>query len=207
MTDVNLIARAARRHATSRSVTDYIGYYSRAEGVETSNNHRLSSYYDRYQTTRLYWRVLSAEYFRDTFRNINDQVNMSTGVGYSLIQSGKTEWDVSAGAGALYKRYVSVAPGEELSHTSPALDLATEYSTKVTNWLNYYFSYNARIVDKENGTVIHHLLTSASSKLTSSLNLEVSFVWDRVQDPQASSTGVVPKKDDTRVIVGVAYTF
>jgi hypothetical protein len=202
-----MIARAARRAASSRSVTDYIGYYSKADGKETSNNHRLGTYYDRFQTTDLYWRVLFAEYFQDTFRNINDQVTLSTGVGYSLINNAKTEWDVFAGAGALYKRYVSVAPGQKISNTSPALDLATEYSTEVTSWMDFFFAYNAKIVDKENGSYVHHLLTTVSSEVTGSLDFEVSFVWDYVQDPQASSTGVQPEKNDTRIVLGVAYDF
>jgi hypothetical protein len=34
-----------------------------------------------------------------------------------------------------------------------------------------------------------------------------SFVWDRVQEPRPESSGVVPEKDDYRLIVGVGFDF
>ena len=39
------------------------------------------------------------------------------------------------------------------------------------------------------------------------LDLDVSFVWDRVQEPRPESSGLVPKKDDYRLIFGFGFDF
>ena len=207
LVDASLLANAMRRTARSRFVTDYIGNYSRAEKVETSQNHRLNSFYDIFMTTTLFWRVISVEYYRDTFKNIDREVSAGTSFGYHLIRTGKTEWDVSGGIGALYKRYVSVEPGEDIANVSPALGLGTRYDVKLSNWLDYLFDFNFMIVDKNSGTYIQHLITTLESDLIGDLNLDVSFVWDRVQKPQPAADGTVPSKDDFQLIVGIGYEF
>jgi hypothetical protein len=39
------------------------------------------------------------------------------------------------------------------------------------------------------------------------LDLDVSFVWDRVEKPEPAADGTVPKKDDYQLIVGISYEF
>ncbi|HZM95266.1 MAG TPA: hypothetical protein VFB92_17680 [Vicinamibacterales bacterium] len=39
------------------------------------------------------------------------------------------------------------------------------------------------------------------------LAVNFSFVWDRVQEPRAESSGVVPEKDDHRLIVGMGFDY
>jgi long-subunit fatty acid transport protein len=51
------------------------------------------------------------------------------------------------------------------------------------------------------------MVTSLSVDLTDDLELDVSFVWDRVNEPAANANGVVPLPDDFRTTVGVSWTF
>jgi len=39
------------------------------------------------------------------------------------------------------------------------------------------------------------------------LAVDFLFVWDRVQEPRAESSGVVPEKVDYRLTVGVGFDF
>ena len=64
-----------------------------------------------------------------------------------------------------------------------------------------------QIVDQESGTYIHHLVTTLESDLISDLDLDISIVWDRVEDPQPAEDGTVPEQDDFQLIVGVSYEF
>ena len=70
------------------------------------------------------------------------------------------------------------------------------------HWYSYLF-----IANEESGTYSHHLFTGLDFELTSLLDLEVGFVWDRVQDPQPDSAGVVPEKDDYRLSFGLGIDF
>jgi hypothetical protein len=175
--------------------------------VETSNNHRLEGYYDRFESSRLFWRPISAGYVRDPFRNIEHQVSLGSGMGYHLIRSPQTEWNVTAGVGALYKQFVSVEPGQDRDNLSPALSLGTRYDAELRSWLDYLFDFSLQVVDKETGTYLHHMVTTLSSDLIGDLDLDVSLIWDRIQDPQADDVGLTPERDDFQLIVSVSYEF
>ena len=44
-------------------------------------------------------------------------------------------------------------------------------------------------------------------ELTGDLNVNASWVWDYVQDPRALEDGSFPKKDDTRLVFGLGWSF
>jgi putative salt-induced outer membrane protein YdiY len=205
--DSTFSANAKRRTSGSRIVIDYVGNFSKAESVETSNNHRLNSYLDLFRTRNSFWRVVSAEYYRDRFKNINNQLSLGTAFGYQIIRNSKTEWEVSGGVGVLYKQFVSVEAGENSENTSPALGLGTKYETDVTKWLEFLFDFSFQLVDKDSGTYIHHMVSTLESDLIGDLELDISFVWDRVENPQPAEDGTVPQQDDFQLIVGISYEF
>jgi hypothetical protein len=205
--DSSFIANAKRRTAKSRILMNYIGNYSKAESVETSNNHRLSGHIDIFKTTKFFWRPIFVEYHRDSFKNIKQQVTTHTAFGYDIIHLPDTEWEVSGGVGFLYKKFFSVEAGQDLENTSPGLGFGTKYDTEVTSWLDYVFDFSFQIVNQSVGSYLHHLITTLESDLTGDLDLDVSLVWDRVQDPEPAADGTVPSKDDFQLIVGISYEF
>lgn len=207
LVDATLTATLKRRRAVSRVLLEYIGNYSRAESTTTSNNHRLNGHYDIFKTTRYFWRPILGEYFRNTFQNIEHQATLGTGGGYHIIRSPKTEWDVTGAVGVLYKQYASVIPGRDIDNVSPALGAGTRYDTEITSWLDYLLDFSFQVVDEESGTYIHHLITTLSSDIIGDVDLDVSLVWDRVQDPEPAADGTVPEQDDFQLIVAIGYDF
>ena len=207
LSDVNITARVERRRAISRYVAEYLGNFSSAVGIETSNNHRLTTYFDVFKSSRMYWRQVSLEYVRDKFRNIEHQANVNTGIGYDLVRSAKKDWDVTASVGGLYKRFVSVEPGNDIDNLSPSLSLGTRYDQEITKSVDFLFDYRAQIVDEENGSLIHHMLTTVSTEFISDLDFDVTFIWDRVRIPQPEADGTVPSQDDFQMIFGIGYDF
>jgi hypothetical protein len=205
--DSNLRMYAKRRTAESRFSIDYTGNYSRSGDVDTSNNHRITSYFDHFYNSRFFWRLYAAEYYRDEFRNIDGQISLGTSVGYQLIRTSATEWEVSAGLGALYKRFVSVPPGEQIQTTSPFVVFGTIYDTEVTSWMDYLLDFRFQLVDDESGSYNHHLVSTLSSDLIGDLDLDLTVIWDRVGEPQPEADNTVPDKDDFQLIVGISYEF
>ncbi|MDG1985141.1 MAG: hypothetical protein P8M11_11265, partial [Planctomycetota bacterium] len=53
----------------------------------------------------------------------------------------------------------------------------------------------------------HNMVTSLSVDLTDDLELDVSFVWDRVNRPAADASGEVPLPDDLRTTIGINWAF
>lgn len=206
-TELNLLAGIERRTPTSRISLDYIGNRNETEGVEVANNHRLNGSWDRFRGGALFWRPLFGQYLRDEIQNIERQLTLETGLGYELIDTPRTDWDVSGGVGVNTVRYRSVGVGEDRSTSSPALSLGTDFETELTPWLDYLFHFNMTFLDDDSGRYQHHLLTTLSTDLVRDWDLDVSFVWDRVQRPQERADGTVPERDDYRLMVGLGYEF
>ena len=205
--EFNLLLGLERRLPGSRISLDYLGNFNETEGQQIANNHRLNGSYNLFRGNRLFWRPLIGQYYRDVFQNIDHQGTLETGLGYELIDNSRTEWTVSGGLGINYIRYRSVEEGMDRGKRSPAFSLGTDFETELTSWMDYLFLAHLTLVDEDSGSYQHHLLTTLSTELTGRLDLDVSFIWDRIQKPQIRADGSVPEKDDYRFMLGLGFEF
>jgi hypothetical protein len=53
----------------------------------------------------------------------------------------------------------------------------------------------------------HHAEVTIEFELTGDIDLDVSFIWDRIEDPETESDGSTPDTDDFRLSVGLALEF
>jgi hypothetical protein len=80
----------------------------------------------------------------------------------------------------------------------------TLFHTELTRTVDFDFNYSFQIVNEESGTYSHHFVPSFEIDLTDDwLDFRVSFVWDRIQDPQPNADGTVPKQDDFYLILSL----
>jgi hypothetical protein len=205
--EYNMLAGVERRTPRSRAFVDYLGSFNETEGERVANNHRVNVVLDKFSGSRLFWRPVVGQYFRDPFQNIAHQVTLETGLGYELIETRKTEWDIFAAVGANYVRRESVEPGQPMDSRSPALTLGTDFDTELTSGLDYLFSFQMTFLDEESGTYQHHLVTTLSTDLIRNIDFDVSLVWDRTESPPRDAFGEIPEKDDFRLMVGIGFEF
>ena len=206
-TDYSSSMDIRRRTAGNRFVLTYLGNFSRTRGVDTVDNNRLNAYIDIFKTRQYYWRAIFGEYFRDPFQNIENRYTLGSGVGYHIIKTPKTEWDVSVGLAYQHTRFNSVEAGEEPEVSTPALALGTLYETALTKTVDFDVNYSFNLVNEESGKYTHHFITTLETEITSWLDFDISFVWDRIQEPTANADGTVPEQDDYKLIfsLGVEY--
>ena len=205
--EYNLLAGLERRTPRSRVNIDYLGNFNKADGEEVANNHRLNGNWDLFSGNRFFWRPVISQFYRDPFQNISRQGTLESGVGYELINSPGTDWQVTSGLGGNFVHYQSVEPGESSSHTSPAFSLGTTFESELTAWLDYAFLMHMTFLDDESGAYQHHLLTTLSTDLIGNFDLDISLIWDRIGKPQQRADGSTPEKDDYRLMIGVGYEF
>ncbi|MCL1126291.1 DUF481 domain-containing protein [Shewanella surugensis] len=204
--DYSAIAYTRRRTTESRFNLTYLGSYSRTDGVATINNHRLNSNFDWFISRHFYLRPVFGEVYKDPFLNYDYKITLGSGVGYNLIDTSTTEWKVSGGPAYVYTRFDEVESGEEQYNSSPAIVVETDFDTKLTNNIDFNALYRIQYGSDDAGGYTHHVLTGFSIELTESFDLDLSFVWDRVSQPQADSDGEMPKKDDFQFIVGLGIS-
>ena len=196
-----------RRTVESRITLDYLANFTRNNGVESANNHRLKLNWDRFMSDRFFIRPLFGEWYRDPFLNIDARFTGGTGAGYQLIDSKKTEWSVFAGPSRQATRYFEVEEGASDTESSWALSIGTDYETELTKWLDFTYNYSAQITSEAAGKYNHHMVGTLEFDLIGSLELDVSLVWDRIESPKPSADGTIPEKDDYRLILGLGYDF
>ncbi len=210
-TDITALANLKRRTAATRFNADYLANYSYTgtgdTDTETASNQRLSGYYDRFLTSKFYWQVLAGEYYRDPFANIDGQYSVAMGGGYNVVHSSKTDWSINLGAGYQEQQFVSVEAGKDDSSGSPFFTTGTRFDREVTGTIDYLFDYSLRRLNEDNGLYTHHLLTTLSFDIVKEFDLDITLIWDHIQNPQRDVDGVLPKQDDYQLIVSLAYDF
>ncbi|MDH3948564.1 MAG: DUF481 domain-containing protein [Gammaproteobacteria bacterium] len=206
-TDYSSSMDIRRRTAGNRLVLNYLGNFSRTRGVDTVDNNRLNVYGDVFKSRRYYWRAIFGEYFRDPFQNIENRYTLGSGVGYHIIKTPKTEWDLNVGLAYQHTRFNSVEVGEDPEASTPVLSIGTLYETALTKTVDFDVNYSFNLVNEESGDYTHHFVTTLETEITSWLDFDISFVWDRIKTPTASADGTVPEPDDYKLIfsLGVDY--
>jgi len=196
-----------RRTAKSRLLLDYLGRVTSKENDETANDHRLNQKYDRYITRNFFWTPVFSEFYRDPYKNINKQVTLGMGLGYTLVDVKKTTWNVSGGPAFLYTRYETVVDSNKLDVFSPTLEMSTKYDHEINDMVDMVYSYKLSFTNKGSGTYKHHMLLSFENELTSWLDLDISGIWDYVLYPEESEDHTIPLRNDFQVLMGLGVEF
>jgi hypothetical protein len=200
-------ATIVRRTPKDRINMDFLGTFNRTDGNTAADNQRASAGWNHYISKRFYWSPVYGEWYRDPFANIAQRWTLGMGLGYEIIDTSKITWDVNGGLAYQATTFESVEEGENESASTPSLVVGTVYDHELTGWMDYVFDYRFYIVNQDSGTYTHHLLTGFELELTRILDLDISFIWDRTQNPQPEADGVVPKKDDYRLVLFVGFDF
>ena len=200
-------ASLKRRTASSSLSLEYLGRISSKDDVEIANDHRLNQKYDRYITRYFFWTPVFSEYYTDTYKNIQDQVTLGLGIGYTIIDTKEVEWSVSGGPAAIYTRYTTVEAGQHISDYSPALEVSTSYEKELSAITDFTFNGKWTLSDKDAGGYKHHMIFMFENELLSWLDLDLTAVWDYVYQPQVSSDGIVPKRNDYQLLIGFGVEF
>ena len=137
--------------------------------------------------------------------NIEHRVTVGTGIGYHIIDTSKTEWDITPGVAYQYTQNASVEAGQDTDKSTPALVAGTTFDTELTKKIDFNASYRFSIVNQESGTYAHHAKAALEIELTRRLDLDLSVVWDRIQDPTPADDGRVPDQDDFYFFFGIGF--
>ncbi|MSR62079.1 MAG: DUF481 domain-containing protein [Planctomycetes bacterium] len=203
----NAQAALRRRTPGTRLELDYLGNISSSSGVESSANHRLSSEFDLWLSNRLYLVVPYAEYFADKFQNIADRITLGAGLGYDLVDRKAVEWNLTALPSLQRTRFDSVQVGEDETSAQGALVLGSDFIWEASRRVDLELKYQGQFTNSDLGSTLHHAESLLKIDLTQRFELDISLIWDRVDDPQTDADGITPEKDDFRMVVGFSVDF
>jgi putative salt-induced outer membrane protein YdiY len=203
----NASAELARRTPATQFILDYLGNFSEANGQQTANNHRINLTYDVRLNENWFLRPVQLEYYRDQLANIAYRATAGVAIGYYLFDRDGLEWVVAAGPGYQYTRFATVAPGAEDTASTPAATLQSRFEADITKRLTFIQTFSGTVASEQAGLYSHHIVSTLEFEIKHHLNLDVSFVWDYLQNPQAEASLAVPEHSDVRLTLGVGVRF
>ncbi len=204
-TDFSSKINAKRRTVNSRLLLEYLGSFTKVEDTETINNHRLNTTYDIFLSRDLFITPVSAEFFRDPFQNIEQRANIGIAVGYTIINTSESEWDISGGPAYQETKFVSVQPGQSAKDNTATLILTTKFDTELNSKVDLEGTYSITLGDSKTGGYTHRSILTIETELTNKLDFDVTGVWDRVKSPVQDQDGNIPERDDFRILIGLGY--
>ena len=206
-TTLTTSAEVARRTPATTIQLNYLGNYSEAEGLQNANNHRINGLYDIRLNRDWFLRPAYLEYYRDQLANIAHKGTFAVGIGYYIFDREGLEWLVAGGPGYQYTRFENVEPGQPDTTSTPAAVLQTSFKADITRRLKFIETIGVTLSSEESGLYSHHAVSTLEFEIKRHLDLNVSFVWDYLQNPQTESSGAVPQNSDFRLNVGAGVKF
>ena len=204
---LNANAELARRTPATQFLLDYLGNFGEVERTENANNHRINLSYDVRLSRHWFLRPIQAEYYHDELANISHRGTIGVGVGYYFLDTDTVEWKGALGPGYQYTRFETVSPGEPNYSSTPAGLFQTRFKADITRRLTFIQSFSGVLTSESAGLYSHHVVSSLEFEVKRYLDLDLSFVWDYLQNPQTEADGTVPQHSDLRLTLGVGARF
>jgi len=206
-TDLVTKFRLERRTPNTHLKLDYVGNFSELSGEENVENQRVNGNFNYFLTRRLFLVAPLAEYYRDPFQNIGQQFTVGGGAGYYLIDRPKIEWLVQGGPAYQVTRFETVEAGSDPESRTPALFLQSTFEMELTKYIDLELGYQAIVTSEAAGRLTTHATATLEINLTRRLDLDVSFIWDRTENPPVGAGGVEPKQNDVRMNLSLGVKF
>jgi len=200
-------AEVLRETARTRASGSYIGAVSSISSIETTNNHRVGLAYDVFLTKRLFVTVPGLDLYSDRIQNIQLRAAAYAAVGYQFVDTPNHTWDVSIGPAYQLTRQNTVEAGVDPTSATGAFQASSSYEWEITKDIDFDFDYTITVPTPETDEYNHNLILSFEFELTKKLDLDIKFIWDRVNMPIAGEDSVTPLPDDYRSTIGLTYKF
>ncbi len=200
-------AELTRRTPNTTLDFNYLGNYAKSDGVENANNLRVNATYDIRLNKDWFLRPADFEYYHDPLANIDYRLTGGVGAGYYIFDRTGLEWRMAAGPSFQYTKFSTVETNQSQSAATPAGLLQSYFKADVTSRLTFIQQWQSIFTKQDAGQYTHHSVTTLEFEIKRHLNLDVSLVWDYLQNPQTKSDGTVPQKSDTYLTVGLGVRF
>jgi hypothetical protein len=90
---------------------------------------------------------------------------------------------------------------------SGAATLSSRFDWDITRRLELIMEYRGQFTSEEVGETSLHFNSTLSVELTKAIDLDISYVWDRITDPKEDEDGVQAEPDDIRLVFGFGMDF
>ena len=205
--DITAQANIQRRTPDTKLALSYLGNYNTASGAQTADNQRIGLSFDRNITRDFFLRPIGGQYYHDPLANIKNQTTVSAGAGYYIFNQPHLEWELFAGPAYQYTNFVNTEEGQPGENSTLAGLFQMHFYKKLTPRWKVYLDWQGILTPPEAGLFTQHTVGTVEFKITHFIDLDLSLIWDRTEQPQPTSAGHVPKRDDFQTVLSLGLTF
>jgi hypothetical protein len=205
--DLSGTAGLKRETEATRWKVDYRGIYGKLNGEKTSENHRVNSGLDVFLTSRLYVTTPFFEYYKDEFLNVKTRATPGMGIGYEFVRNRWVELDVLVGGAYQYTKFEEVQSGEDEDSHDAAAVLNATLNFDLPRGVELDNLYRLNVIVTDTDKTSHHFESVLSADVWGPIDLDVTFIFDRIEKPEPDSDGNEPDSNDIRVLAGLSVDF
>ena len=133
---------------------------------------------------------------------------MGAGIGYSVFDSSKMKWDISAGPAYLRTDYFEKLQNGDKHENTLSLEASSRFEYKINKLNKLKLDYKFTITEKKSGSYKHHSVVKLENDIIKDkIYIDTSFIWDYIQNPQALSDGTIPLQSDFQLLIGAGIRF
>ncbi len=201
--DYTAYSRLRREDALNRFTLEYDGAFGLVSGDRNTNKHRGSAEWELFLSKYFFLIPLFGEVLHDEFQNIEFRWIAATGGGFHIVDTSDLTLDFQLGAGYAQSYFVSTLPDDP----SPAGGFLT-LPTLTMNWditsdLDFEFSWYSALFVPNFENTFHHGVARFSVDVTDVIDLGLSAIYDRQEEPTPNEDGTVPNKNDLAMTASI----
>src|SRR5258706_6804867 len=180
---LNISAELARRTPSTEFLVTYLSNYGEVNSVQNANDKRVDSHFDILLNRNFFVRPMLFDYYSDPLVNIKYRTTAGVGVGYYILNQDRLKWLVAGGPGYQYTRFDTVEAGQSDNAATLAGVLETDFKVDITSRLKFQQTFGVSLTDEQSGRYSHHSVSALEFEIKHYLDLNISFVWDYIQNP------------------------
>ena len=140
-------------------------------------------------------------------QNVNSRINVGMGIGYQFIDDGDQALEMNLGPSYLYTKYEFSETQLNTSDSSLAVSVSLDYEREIHNQIDLELSYKITATESDLGGYLQNAKMNFDIELTDVLDFDITFFWDRVNNPLLNIDGVPLEKNDFRIAFGLGVSF
>jgi len=148
-------------------------------------------------TRDLFVTLPNFEFFTDEFQNLDARVTPGATVGYRFIDLSWLDFILAIGGAHQYTEFDNGRSDNDMAVLFDS-DLELDFE----NGTEWDTQYSLQVIATDFEKTNHHFESEISFDLWDPLDLDITFILDRIEGPQQDDDGQTPKTNDYKLLVG-----
>lgn len=203
----NLTFNVHREDRSTLLNLDYGSSFGRTSGVQNVNRHIGGVVFQVFLSKPWFVAPAFGQLLNDRFQNIKFRAAPATGAGVHIIDAPNVKWDFVTGIGYQYLNYFDAT---QVTEGNPQNDAFIPFYTyadfNITSDIEFTASWLTNLVVTTIGNTNHTGKADLSIELTFVLDLDISFLYLRTEQPAPPPDPTAPplQKNDYQLVVSIA---